>query len=202
MIPNGCDAERFRSTDSAPTPSDVRLKPPIAGFVGQFNDRVDVSFVEAVADRGHSLLFVGPLLAVQEPERVKRLFARPNVQWMGPRPFEQMPSYLKMIDVGLTPYADTEFNRASMPLKTIEYLAAGRAAISTDLPGARFLATDLVTRCASASEFAEATSRSLEMDRTDELVRRRRAFAAMHSWAVRAAEFACAWGLSAADAKT
>jgi hypothetical protein len=40
------------------------------------------------------------------------------------------------MDVGLTPYADTPFNQASFPLKTLEYLSAGLPVVSTDLPGA------------------------------------------------------------------
>jgi teichuronic acid biosynthesis glycosyltransferase TuaH len=196
MIPNGCDAERFTATDEAPDPSDVRLPRPIAGFTGQINDRIDLSLVEAVADTGHSLLFVGPISRVSDRGRLERLFGRPNVQWVGGKPYDQMTSYLKMIDVGLTPYANTPFNQASMPLKTIEYLAAGRAVVASDLAGARFLATDLVTLASSPAEFAEATRRLLKEPARSALIAARRTFAAKHSWSIRAGEFAAAIGLS------
>jgi teichuronic acid biosynthesis glycosyltransferase TuaH len=195
LIPNGCDAEQFAHTDEAPDPDDVRLPSPIAGFTGTINDRIDLACLEAVADAGHSLLLVGPVSRVSDPARLERLFARPNVQWVGPRPFERMPSYLKRIDVGLTPYADTPFNQASMPLKTIEYLAAGRPAVATDLAGARFLATDLVVLASSPRAFAEATGRLLREPRDPARVAARRAFAAGHSWRVRAEQFLAALDL-------
>lgn len=195
VVPNGCDFDRFAATDAAPDPRDVRLRRPIAGFVGQINDRIDLSLLEAVADTGHSLLLVGPISTLSERKRFERLLTRPNVQWVGAKPFEEMPSYLKVMDVGLTPYTDTAFNRASMPLKTIEYLAAGRAVVASDLPAARFLATEFVSLASAPAEFAEATVRLLEATSDPALVSARRAFASRHSWSVRAAEFAAAIGV-------
>ena len=110
--------------------------------------------LEAVAQSGHSLLLVGPRQTTFELERINALLSLPNVQWVGPKPFESLPSYLRITTVGLTPYADSDFNRASFPLKTLEYLAAGKPVVSTDLPAARWLATDLVTIAKSPADFA------------------------------------------------
>jgi teichuronic acid biosynthesis glycosyltransferase TuaH len=68
--------------------------------------------------------------------RIETLLARPNVQWVGAKPFGSLLSYMRLIDVGLLSYADREFNRSSFPLKILAYLAAGRPAVSTDLPAA------------------------------------------------------------------
>jgi teichuronic acid biosynthesis glycosyltransferase TuaH len=190
MIPNGCDADRFARTDDAPDPTDVRLTPPIAGFVGQLNDRIDLCLLEAVADTGHSLLLVGPVWHVSEHDRLSRLLARPNVQWVGPKEFHEIPSYLKIVQVGLTPYRDSPFNRASMPLKTLEYLAAGRSVVATDLPSARYLSTPLVSIASTVDAFRELTCELLEAPIDQRLVALRRSFAASHSWAARAREMA------------
>jgi teichuronic acid biosynthesis glycosyltransferase TuaH len=82
-----------------------------------------------------------------------------------------------------------------MPLKTIEYLAAGRAVVASDLPAARFLTTDFVNLAAAPAEFAETTVRLLEAPSDPGLVSARRAFASQHSWSVRTAEFAAAIGV-------
>jgi len=190
VVPNGCDSERFEHTDDAPLPQDVRLPAPVAGFVGTINDRVDLDLLEAVADRGVSLLLVGGRSPTFAPGRLDGLLSRPTVQWVGPKPFELMPSYLRAVDVGLTPYRDSAFNRASFPLKTLEYLAAGRAAVVTDLPAARWLGTDLVTVAGTPGEFADAVQVLLARERTPRLVRGRREFAARHSWARRAERIA------------
>ncbi len=90
------------------------------------------------------------------------------------------------LHVGLTPYAVTDFNRASFPLKTLEYLAAGRPAVSTDLPAARALETDLVELVTTPQEFASRTLALLSAPPDEALVARRQAFARQHSWAERA----------------
>jgi teichuronic acid biosynthesis glycosyltransferase TuaH len=68
--------------------------------------------------------------------------------------------------------------------------------VASDLAGARFLATDLVTLASSPTEFAEATRRLLKEPARSALIAERRAFAAKHSWSIRAGEFAAAIGLS------
>lgn len=195
LVPNGCDAERFADTDNAPWPEDVRLPKPIAGFSGQINERLDIALLEAIAARGQSVLLVGPVARTFDSHRLDSLLNRPNVQWVGPKPFEAMPSYLRTMHVGLTPYADTPFNRASFPLKTIEYLAAGRSAVSTDLPAARWLGTNHVTLASGPRAFADAVEARLKEPLTHAVVAERRAFAAGHSWSARARQFADAIGV-------
>jgi hypothetical protein len=83
--------------DQAPLPPEVGLRGPAAGFVGQINDRADLSLLEAVADRGLSLLLVGPVNPAFEPERFGALRRRDNVCWVGPQPFEA-PAWLSPQD--------------------------------------------------------------------------------------------------------
>ncbi len=186
MIPNGCTPEAYAGVDTAPVPDDARMPGPVAGFVGHVNDRIDLGLLEAVADTGCSLLIVGPVAAGYRPERFAALAARPNVRHVGAKPFAGLPGYLRVIDVGLTPYADTPFNRASFPLKTLEYLAAGRDVVSAPLPANAWLDSDLVTEATGAPAYAAATRRALGRPRTGAVAQRRREFAARHSWAHRA----------------
>lgn len=188
VLPNGCDVDAYADVDEAPCPDDVALRSPVAGVVGQISARTDLALLEAVADTGMSLLLVGPVQDGFEPERFGRLVACDNVVWVGRKPFEELPSYLRLVDVGLTAYAPTDFNRASFPLKTLEYLAAGRGAVSTPLPAVELLGTDLVTTAATAEEFAAAVQEVAAVPRTPELHARRRALAARYSWQARARE--------------
>jgi dTDP-4-amino-4,6-dideoxygalactose transaminase/glycosyltransferase involved in cell wall biosynthesis len=184
LLPNGCDVAAYDEVDEAPWPSDL---PPqlaeqaVAGFIGHVNARIDLALLEAVADAGHPLVIVGP--HVGDDDRFHLLASRPDVHWVGRKPYEELPSYLRVIDVGLTPYADTAFNRASFPLKTLEYLAAGRGAVATPLPATDWLdAGELIRTARTPEEFARATSEELARPRTPELRARRRAFAGCHDW--------------------
>ncbi|MGC1853253.1 MAG: glycosyltransferase [Solirubrobacterales bacterium] len=196
-LPNGCDAAFYEGVDDAPDPVDVDLPGPVAGFVGHINSRTDLALLEAVSDAGASLLLVGPRAPEFEPARFEALAARPDVTYVGPKRFEELLPYLKAIDVGVVPYANNQFNRNSFPLKTLEYLAAGRPVVSTPLPAVRSLQTDLVALAETPRDFAAAVMREAALPRESALVTERRAFATKHSWAARADQLAGLLGLSA-----
>lgn len=196
LVPNGCDDELFARTDEAPLPADVTLPPPVAGFVGHLTERIDVSLLESVAGRGMSVLLVGAPSPSFDLSRLERVLALPNVQAVGRKEFSALPSYLRATDVGLLPYGDTAFNRASFPLKVLEYLAAGRGAVSTGLPAVRWLATDLIDVADTPEAFADAVEAALERPRTPELAVARQTFAHRHGWSRRAEEMARVLGLA------
>lgn len=188
ILPNGCDPGAYSSVRNVPPAAEIRLNRPIAGLVGQLNDRLDLSMLEAVADMGDSLLIIGPRYeeSTETRSRLDSLISRSNVQWVGRQTLENLPSFLTSIDVGLTPYADNPFNRASFPLKTLEYLAAGKRVVSTDLPAARDLDPDMVVLAADAREFADAVHQQLAARDTNLDNDRRQNFAQRNSWTVRA----------------
>ena len=188
LIPYGVDVNAYRNVDQAPLPSDFTLSGPVAGFVGHINRRIDLRLLEAVADRGWSLMMVGPRDPDFQPKRLDTLFRRPNVQWVGPKPFHLLPSYFRRIDAGLVPYCDSPFNLGSFPLKTLEYLAAGRAVVASDLPAIRWLDTDLISIASEPGDFANCVEQVMRESRSQALTARRQALASRHSWASRAAE--------------
>ena len=188
LIPYGVDVNAYRDVDQAPLPFDFALNGPVVGFVGHINKRIDLRLLEAVADRGWSLMMVGPRDPGFEPRRLDALLCRPNVRWVGPKPFNLLPGYFRCIDVGLVPYCDSPFNRGSFPLKTLEYLAAGRGVVASDLPAIRWLDTDLISIASKPGDFANCVEQVMREGRPQALAARRRALASRHSWANRAAE--------------
>jgi teichuronic acid biosynthesis glycosyltransferase TuaH len=227
LIPNGCADRSPGPDDQAPG---TGLRRPVLGLVGHLSERIDLDILIALSDAGFALLIVGPRDPRWEPERFAALAARPGVHYTGRVPAADVPGYLAAIDVGITPYTSSEFNRASFPLKTLEYLAAGRPVVSCDLPGARWLRDDLATadqapdeimtlastpagfvsavrRLAAEPGGLDATSRGGGPEATDasggrEAARRERCrvFARRHSWARRADTLAAAIGLHPAGA--
>ena len=195
VIPNGCDTAIYREHLEPSTEAVVDLQPPIAGLVGHISDRLDLALLEAIADQGDSLLLVGPTTPALDHERFARLVARPSVRWVGAKPYDTLPAYLQLMKVGVTPYAQSDFNRGSFPLKTLEYLAAGRGVVTTDLPAARWLDTDLIAIASSPESFADAVHAALHRDEPEGLETARRNFAAQHSWDSRARDFARLLGL-------
>ena len=195
LIPYGCEVEMYADVDSLPPPDDIAYRGPAAGFVGFLGDRVDYRLLEAVLDAGIHLIVVGAVHERSDRGAAERLLRHDNVTWVGPKKFAELPPYVARFTVGLVPYLDTPFNRGSFPLKTLEYLAAGRDVVATPLPGVQWLGTDLVTTAWDPEPFVAAVGQSLARTATTEMTSRRKAFAAGHSWAVRADAFARAIGV-------
>ncbi|MDQ0771324.1 teichuronic acid biosynthesis glycosyltransferase TuaH [Pseudarthrobacter defluvii] len=183
MLPNGC----------SPFPAPVKLikRTSSAYLVGQLNERLDLGVLKALQSARVSLVVIGPRTD-RDPSFGRQLdafLALDNVQWLGRLESDEVQGHLQIAGVGITPYADTPFNRASFPLKTLEYLAAGVGTVSTDTPSARWLNTDLVAIGATPKEFVSSVIAALAEKDDEELDRRRREFASLHSWAARAARF-------------
>jgi len=106
--------------------------------------------------------------------------------------------YIARFDVGLTPYTDSAFNRASFPLKTLEYLAAGKPVVSSDLPASRRLReeTSEIRLAGNADEFARLVLDAVKQSYDPAAVMHRRAVAREHSWAARASTLAGLTGLT------
>jgi teichuronic acid biosynthesis glycosyltransferase TuaH len=185
-LPNGCDADHYQDVESAALPPGVLLPPPVVGLFGTISERIDIALLEALVQGGLSLLIVGPRRPSFEPSRFSRLVSLPAVHWAGPQPYDRLPGYMRLVDVGITPYVDSPFNRASFPLKTLEYLAAGRPVVSTPLPAVRSLATDLVSTAATPHDFVTAVRIAATLSRRQGLPEERRHFARQHSWPARA----------------
>lgn len=196
LLPNGVAIPEPGAAAAAGV-ADAGLPRPVAGVVGQLSSRIDMTLLEALGDAGISLLLVGPRDPRWEPDRFERLVARPTVVWTDRQPHAALPGYFAQMDVGVTPYTDSAFNRASFPLKTLEYLAAGLPTVTTDLPATRWLDTDLITVADAARGFVTAVRAAAGRDHDPARVAARKAFAARHSWRARGDVLAEALGLAA-----
>ena len=194
LIPNGCDPALFAATPTPPPD-----EPRTVAYVGHLSDRVDIGLLSALADRGIRLRIIGPHQETLSGGDFDSLAARPNVVLTGAVPYDRLPEELAGVTTCVLPYADTAFNRASFPLKLLEYLAAGRRVVSTDLPAARWLETDLVDRASTTESFVAAVEASLASPLRENEIERRRAFAAQHSWESRGRTLAQAIGLVDAE---
>jgi len=154
-LPNGVNAEMFADRQETERAADVELPAPIAGVVGTLSERLDMDLLREVAQR-MSVLLVGPESFRIDRSGFAELIALPSVQWVGSRAFSELPAYYRHIDVCLLPYTLSEFNRASFPLKSLEYLAAGKPVVSTSLDSVVGLNAPGVTIADERTEFADA----------------------------------------------
>jgi uncharacterized SAM-binding protein YcdF (DUF218 family) len=162
------------------------LKRPIVGYVGGLHRHVDLELLEQVARGvGGTLVLVGPRQV--DAGRLERL---PNVVFAGPQPHERVPSFVKGFDVGIVPYAQTDYTRTVYPTKMNEYLAMGIPVVTTDLPEVRKFVEvhgDVVDVAPTSEAFVKAVRKSGEAHSCD-AARRRIAIAREHGWSSRIGE--------------
>ena len=92
----------------------------------------------------------------------------------------ELPALLARAAVGVIPYRRNAFTDTLVPVKLVEYLAAGRPVVSTPMRAAEGFA-DVVTFAADADAFARAV-RAAARDDSPEARRRRVAYARSYSW--------------------
>lgn len=155
-LPNGVDTSLF-SDEKAP-PADMRKIPrPILGYVGNIKAQLDFDLLYKIAYRHRewSFLLVGPVLQNlrQEDQKSWKEFVRlGNVYHLGRRDYEQIPGYIKNLDVGLLPYKINSYTSFINPLKLKEYLAAGVPVVSTKIDGvAEF--SDIIRTCMTYADW-------------------------------------------------
>ena len=96
------------------------------------DERLDRDLLDAVAARapGWQFVMVGPVAKINP----KDLPSRPNIHYLGPKSYDDLPGYIAGWDVAMLPFARNEATRFISPTKTPEYLAAGRPVVSTSIP--------------------------------------------------------------------
>jgi glycosyltransferase involved in cell wall biosynthesis len=112
------------------------LARPVIGFAGNFlPGKVDFALLEEIASRRPewTMLLVGPAREGAS-DRVARLASRENVHWVGVKSYEDLPRYVAAFDVATIPYLRNTYTESCFPLKTFEYLAAGKPVVAAGLP--------------------------------------------------------------------
>jgi hypothetical protein len=132
-FPSAVDAAHFnQARGSVPSVVDQAMIPhPRLGFYGVIDERMDLELLEGLATvrPDWHVILLGPVTKIEEGS----LPRRPNLHYLGARPYQDLPTYLAGWDVALLPFARNESTRFISPTKTPEYLAAGKPVVSTSI---------------------------------------------------------------------
>ncbi|WP_322015068.1 glycosyltransferase [Paraburkholderia sp. J12] len=127
---------RALEAGAALPPEIAALAEPRLVYHGVLSDfKVDFALIlEAARSRPEwQWFFIGEEREGQRSEWVGRLKALPNVHFLGYRRYEDLPDYLRGMQVGLLPTLLNGYTRSMFPMKFFEYLAAGLPVVSTPL---------------------------------------------------------------------
>lgn len=135
ILHNAVDISTFRKATEKKLdrPKELEgIKGKIIGFTGNLDHvRIDYKLIKkvALAHPDKTLVLVGPVNSREIYELgIDQL---PNVVLTGSKPHEELPGYLQHFDCALIPFLCNKLTESIYPLKINEYLAAGKAVVST-----------------------------------------------------------------------
>lgn len=156
-VGNGVEARRFAEAAEHPAPLPGAAGAPVLGYVGSLHAWLDVPLVGALARRfpDARVVLVGPAHPDTAGAIAREAATAPNLHWMGPRPYADIPAIVAAFRVGLIPFRRTPLTEAVNPVKLYEYAAAGIPCVTT-----RF--SDEVDAWGSATLVAETHAQFLD----------------------------------------
>jgi UDP-galactopyranose mutase len=132
-FPSSVDVAHFAQARRITTDPDdqASIPHPRLGFFGVIDERMDSDLIDGIAAARPDwhLVLIGPVVKI-DPASLPR---RPNIHYLGPKDYKELPQYLAGWDVALLPFARNDATRFISPTKTPEYMAAGKPVVSTSI---------------------------------------------------------------------
>jgi hypothetical protein len=183
-FPSSIDKAHFgKARINTEEPDDQKQIPhPRLGFYGVIDERFDISLIDEITDLKPDWHFVliGPVVKI-DPELLPK---KPNIHYLGPKSYDDLPVYLSGWDIATLPFAVNESTKFISPTKTPEYLAGGKQVISTSITDVvnPYGQQDLVKIADTADEFIAAANRILASDDNKLWLQRTDEFLSKNSW--------------------
>jgi glycosyltransferase involved in cell wall biosynthesis len=139
-MPNGVDFSHYRnivSNENTYLPEFDNIPSPRIGYSGYIKEDLDLKLLLHIARKRKdwSLVLVGPVqethLAIRED--IDLLRRENNVYFLGGKRPEDLPGYIKKMDVCLMCYRKNMYTHYIYPMKLHEYLACGKPIVAAEL---------------------------------------------------------------------
>lgn len=136
---NVADYDHFSTArDSIEIPEDINFIPnKVVGFVGAISSyKVDFRLIKYIADnrKNWTIVMIGEIGEGDPNTNINILSECDNILFLGPKPYKELPNYIKKFDVAMIPCHINKYTKSMFPMKFFEYLAAGVNVVTTDLP--------------------------------------------------------------------
>lgn len=189
LVTNGVDIAHFsvsRHQRSVPAvlASSVSAGKPIIGYFGALAKWFDYELVCKIAELrpGFEIVLIGP--DYDGSVRWLELHKPPNLAFLGPVDYKQLPGYACWFDVSMIPFRINEITESTSPIKLFEYMALGHPIVTTDMPECRKYKSVLIGK--SVAHFIEQLDHALGLREDSAYLQILREEAKDNSWAAKA----------------
>ena len=182
-ISNGANIDHFSQTQKSHIKIAEELKQisnPIVGYIGTIFEWINQDWIYYAAEENsnYSFIFIGPITT-----NISKLKNRKNIYFLGPRPYEDLPKYLKAFSIAIIPFTIDGVTLKASPIKFYEYLASGVPIVSTALPDLEPF-KEISSLVTTKDEFNEQIIALINND-NNELKSKRMQIAKSYSWEAR-----------------
>lgn len=166
-FPNVADYEHFSKamSENVKIPDDLQefrgVKLGLIGAISGYKVDFDLLIEVAQSRPNWSIILIGAVGEGDPWTDAEALKGCKNIHLLGPRPYKDLPGYLKGFDVAILANKSNEYTKSMFPMKFFEYLASGTPVVSTQLPALAGY-SDVASFCGDAAEFVESVERALE----------------------------------------
>lgn len=183
LIENACDYDFFsevRLIDEMIEFKKLLTTKPVIGYFGAISNWFDWECLEYLIESypDYQFILIG---RIDSCERINNLKDRKNIHLLGEKPYTVLPAYLDLFDVCLIPFKIIPLTLATNPVKMFEYLAQGKAVVSTELPEV-LKYSEVVYTAKDKFEFAKKIELALSEKNNLDLVKTRIEVARNNSW--------------------
>ncbi len=158
FLEQAVDFDHFATEASETAPDIATIPRPILGYIGWIDYIMDVRLIEEVARLRPDWhwVFIG-----RQSNLVQ--ISAANVHFLGPKPYSELPRYLRHIDICVLPWRqDHEFTSYGSAIKVREYLASGKPVVMSPLY--EYLKSPGIRTYRSVQEFIAAVEDALNHD--------------------------------------
>ncbi|MBA64841.1 MAG: hypothetical protein CMG55_03470 [Candidatus Marinimicrobia bacterium] len=186
-IPNGVDIDHFKSTQSTAIKIHENLSSfskPIIGYVGTIFRWINQDWIKyaAINNKNFNFIFIGPITT-----NISKLEGISNIYFLGPKPYSELPSYLKAFSIATIPFVIDGVTLKASPIKFYEYLSAGIPIVSTDLPDLKDF-DKIVTLVKNKEKFSDSLVQVIKKENSERKEIRMK-IAKKYSWKQRLKQF-------------
>jgi glycosyltransferase involved in cell wall biosynthesis len=155
---------------TAEIPGELRNLPkPVVGYYGSLTEINDIDLLEYCARRKEEWSFVLIGRASGDYGSLRRL---PNVHFLGYRDYMVIPEYARHFDVCIQFWRQVPWIQYCSPLKTKEYLAAGKPVVSTAIPHIEEEFGEVVSCARTREQFLELLETAVREDTPEKALER------------------------------
>lgn len=190
-LPNGGDVTLFKTALEKVwrKPAELQnIHTPVIGYTGAVCQRIDYELLVklAEANRDKTIVIVGP--RHDRENTAIDLDAIRNIVFTGPKTLDELPAYLQRFDCAVIPFKCNKLTAGIYPLKINEYLAAGKAVVTTNFSTDVASFRSHVYLADNHEAFLQGVRQALaDNDKTRQ--EQRSAAASLNSWEARANDF-------------